>query len=149
MYSRNNLVYILTMLEAIEKVFIYSREFETAQEFFTANDQLNYNASNNLLLVIGEESKKIEHNLKSEFTDIPWPLIAQLRNRLAHDYRGIDPEIIYNVIQGYLPELKGALVRMIDRLDIDKELILREALTSDFYQHLTYLITDASPGKES
>jgi uncharacterized protein with HEPN domain len=136
------------MLEAVEKIFIYSREFETANDFFKANDQLNYNASNNLLLVIGEESKKLETDLKNEFIEIPWPLIAQLRNRLAHDYRGINPEVIHNIIQGYLPDLKKVLIQMIDQLAIDK-LVLQEALFSDFYTHLTYLNSDTSTGRKS
>ena len=76
MYSKGNLIYILTILEAIEKIFIYSSEFESADAFFQANDQLNYNASNNLLLAIGEESKKIDSQLKNEFDNIPWVQIA-------------------------------------------------------------------------
>ena len=147
MYSKDNLVYILTMLEAIEKIFIYSNEFNSAHDFFKANDQLNYNGSNNLLLVIGEESKKLDINLKSEFTEIPWPLIAQLRNRLAHDYRGLDPEVIFNIIQGYLPDLKKALILMIDRLAIDRERLLREVLFSNFYRHLNYLMPDTRKGE--
>ena len=143
MYSKGNLIYILTILEAIEKIFIYSSEFESADAFFQANDQLNYNASNNLLLAIGEESKKIDSQLKNEFDNIPWVQIAQFRNRLAHDYRGINPEVIYNIIQGYLPDLKGVLVQMIDKLETGTQPFLQQALFSDFYKHLAYLSSGA------
>ena len=142
MYSKGNLVYILTILEAIEKIFIYSGKFDGADALFRANDQLNYNASNKLLLAIGEESKKIDSQLKNEFDNIPWGLIAQFRNRLAHDYRGIDPEVIYNIIQGYLPDLTEVLIQMIDKLETDAQHILQQALFSDYYKHLMYLKSD-------
>ena len=147
MYSQDNLLYILTMLEAIEKVFIYSGEFEGAEELFQANDQLNYNACNNLLLAISEESKKIEDQLKNEFDTIAWTHIAQFRNRLAHDYRGIDREVVYHIIQGYLPDIKEVLVQMIDQLPTGAQLILQQALFSGFYKHLGYLKTDTDRSK--
>ncbi len=147
MYSKDNLVYILTMLEAIEKIFIYSDKFDSAHGFFKANDQLNYNGSNNLLLAIGEESKKLDTDLKNEYPEIPWPLISQLRNRLAHDYRGLDPEIIFNIIHSYLPDLKKVLILMIDCLTMDKDQLLSEVLFSDFYRHLSYLRPDTKKGE--
>ena len=66
MYSGDNLLYVLTILEAIEKVQKFTSRFRTAKEFFDAEDQLFFHASTSLLLVIGEESKKIEKNLKAQ-----------------------------------------------------------------------------------
>lgn len=51
-----------------------------------------------------------------------------------------------NIIQGYLPDLKKVLIKMIDRLAIEKQLVLQEALFSDFYKHLTYLMPDSDSG---
>lgn len=56
MFSSKNLTYVLTMLEAIEKVLFYTEEFEDEESFFQANRQLNFNATTNLLIAIGEES---------------------------------------------------------------------------------------------
>jgi hypothetical protein len=41
MYESKNLLYLLTILECIEKVSIYSRDINTADEFLWANDQMN------------------------------------------------------------------------------------------------------------
>ncbi|MBI9039557.1 MAG: hypothetical protein JEY97_15620 [Bacteroidales bacterium] len=54
-------------------------------ELFQANDQMNFNACQILLLTIGEESKKIEAFLKFQLSSTPWELIAGLRNRLTND----------------------------------------------------------------
>ncbi len=64
MFDHRNLVYICTMLECIEKAFIYSEEFSTASDFLWKNDQVNFNATWGVLLVIGEEAKKMTRELK-------------------------------------------------------------------------------------
>ncbi|MCX6584542.1 MAG: DUF86 domain-containing protein [Candidatus Aminicenantes bacterium] len=138
MLDENNLVYILTILESIEKIKIYSNEFGNADDFLWANQQLNFNGTVNLLIAIGEESKKIDAKLKEEFLDIDWKAIAGIRDKMSHDYRGIDPHIVWNVIRTKLDDLKQAMIRMIERIDYDKE-TLAEALKTNYYSHLSYL----------
>jgi len=41
------------MLEAIKKVFLYSEDLDNADDFFDANEQMNFNACQTLLLAIG------------------------------------------------------------------------------------------------
>jgi len=141
MFEKRNLTYVLTILEAIEKIWIYTNNFENADEFYQTNEQLNFNASQALLLVIGEESKKIETDLKNEFPEIPWHLIAGLRNRIAHDYRSIDPNISFDVIKNYLPDLKNTLIQMISKIEHEEEFLLKVVQT-DYYKHLQYLISE-------
>lgn len=50
------------ILEAIEKLNIYTKSFSSAHDFWFNEEQLNFNASSNLLLAIGEETKKIDAN---------------------------------------------------------------------------------------
>ena len=138
MYNLNNLSYICTMLECIEKVFLYSSPFDNVEDFIWANDQQNYNASWGLLLVIGEESKRLDSGLKNEHQQIPWRNIAGMRNFLAHDYRGIDFDLVYEVINVNLPDLKDALIDMVDKVNYDKAL-LTEVIDSPYYRHIQYL----------
>ena len=117
------------MLECIEKVFLYSSSFNTVEDFIWANDQQNYNASWGLLMAIGEESKRLDSELKSEYQQIPWRNIAGMRNFLAHDYRGIDYDLVYEVIHVNLPGLKDVLIDMVSKVDFEKAL-LKEVLDS-------------------
>jgi len=139
MFSTENLVFALTMLEAIEKVFIYSDEFLSAEDLFEANDQLNFNGIQLLLLTIGEDSKKLSPEIYESYPEIPWKQIATFRNRIAHGYRGVDPFIVYSIIQDYLGELKLALISIIKNIDYN-ERDLKLILSSNFYRHLSYLI---------
>ncbi len=140
MFSGDNLLYLLTMLEAIEKAQKFAARFDGAAAFFQTDDQLYFHASTHLLLAIGEESKKLEDGLKLQFPDVPWKLIAGMRNRLAHDYRGIDFELVYSVVQQELPKLKQSLVEMLSLISFD-EGEFEAALNSPFYNHLNYLKT--------
>lgn len=138
MYSDKNLISILTILEAIEKLHIYTNDFSSAHDFWFAQEQLNFNASSNLLLAIAEETKKIDSELKNEFPKIQWQAISDLRNRLAHDYRGSDPDILWQIIKIELAPLKQTLIKMISHIDYKKELLL-SAINSEYYKHLKYL----------
>ena len=139
MFDKKNLAYILTSLEAIEKIFIYTQKAENADVFFDINNQMNFNACQILLLVVGEECKKISKELKAEHDNIPWHLIVSLRNRIAHDYRSINPYLSFDVIQNYLPELKKELIKMLQKVDYEQTL-LEKVLKTSYYKNIRYLL---------
>ncbi len=98
LFSDKNALYLLTILEAIHKIKIYSQGYTTSEELFKAKEQMAYNGICHLLLAIGEESRKIEDALKETQSFISWEEISGLRNRIAHDYRGIDQNIVFQIV---------------------------------------------------
>jgi uncharacterized protein with HEPN domain len=54
--------------------------------------------------VIGEASAKLPNELKMEYREIPWKEMYLLRNKVSHEYFGIDYEILWDVAINYLPE---------------------------------------------
>ena len=139
MYNSKNLTYILTILEAIEKISYYSKEFKDEEEFYFANKQLNFNATVNLLIAIGEENKKIDDNLKTSDT-INWKNISAMRDKISHNYRGIDESMVWDIIQNYLPILKTLLIEMLPKIE-NYQTYIKEALKSQYYEDLVYLKT--------
>lgn len=138
MYSHRNFIYLITILECIEKITIYTHPFEQVDEFTEANDQMNYNASCALLLVIGEEAKKLSKELKAEYSKIPWSSISATRNFLAHEYRELNRQPVFDIIRQELPLLKSVIINMFDKVDYSKE-ALSIALLSPYYRHVQYL----------
>jgi uncharacterized protein with HEPN domain len=140
MYDSKNILYILTILEAIEKIFIYSEDFSDEEEFYYANKQLNFNATVNLLIVIGEENKKIEDGLKSSIK-IEWKNISAMRDKISHNYRGIDESIVWEIVTKYLPILKELLIEMLPEVK-DNQLYIKEAIKTQYYEELRYLVKE-------
>ncbi len=140
-FSEKNILHLLTILESIEKIKIYSNGYTNPDVFFYSDDQLPFNASCHLLLAISEETKKLDENLKDEFAFIAWNQISGLRNRIAHDYRGIDPEVIFQIISFELDALKEACINMLKLMHIPAEK-LNDYLKTSFYSHLNYLIVN-------
>ncbi|MGB5793529.1 DUF86 domain-containing protein [Poseidonibacter sp.] len=137
MFDSKNLLYILTMLEAIEKIAIYSSDFKNEEEFYSANKQLNFNATVNLLIAIGEENKKIDDQLKLS-NKINWKNISAMRDKISHNYRGVDESMVWEIVKEYLPKLKELLVEMLPKIE-NNELYIKEALKTKFYEDLGYL----------
>lgn len=54
--------------------------------------------------IIGEASKNIPKYLKDKYSHVPWDEMYRLRNRISHEYFGIDYEIIWDIATNYLPK---------------------------------------------
>lgn len=54
--------------------------------------------------IIGEASRKIPDHIKENNPDLPWDEMYLLRNKVSHEYFGIDYEIIWDVCINHLPE---------------------------------------------
>jgi uncharacterized protein with HEPN domain len=65
--------------------------------------------------VIGEASRNLPKEFKEKHSEIPWSEMYLLRNKVSHEYFGIDYEIIWDVASNYLPENKQQLEAIIER----------------------------------
>ena len=62
-----------------------------------------------LLEIVGEAANRVPEEERIRITDIPWPLIVSLRNRLIHGYDEVDFDILWQIITHDLPHLVEAL----------------------------------------
>lgn len=136
MYNSKNSLYIISAISAIEKIIIYSNEFVSADDFLNSNNQMNFNGTITLLIAIAEETKKIDIKLLETQQQIQWQNIVDMRNVLAHNYRGIDPEIVFDVIKNELHKLKIAYIQILLNLPIET---VTEILGTNQYKHLKHL----------
>lgn len=66
--------------------------------------------------VIGEPSKNIPKEIKEKFSTIPWEEMYLLRNKVTHEYFGVDYEIIWDVATNYLPGNKIQIDEILNQL---------------------------------
>ena len=77
----------------------------------------NFNASLMLFMDIGEQSTKIDNSLKAKYPNTPWDLVKSFRNRIAHDYAGLDTFKVLEIVKEYLPALKTEVQTIIKKRD--------------------------------
>jgi uncharacterized protein with HEPN domain len=139
--EKNDLMYLLNILEYIGKIWKYTEETNDAEELFELNDQLNLNASLALLANIGENVSKITEKLKQKYPDIEWQQIKNFRNKIVHDYVGIDLAIVYEIITNNLKILKPEFEKIIKEqtnlkiFDIEEIKLCKE---SRFYKYIDF-----------
>jgi uncharacterized protein with HEPN domain len=56
--------------------------------------------------IIGEASRSLDDNIKNKYPEVPWKEMYYLRNRISHEYFGVDYEIIWDVAVNNLPANK-------------------------------------------
>ena len=108
----NNIFTCRAILEAIEKIENYSKDFKNDDDFF--HHEMNFDATMMQFVVIGEMIVKLEDSFKEEYIHIPWQEIKDFRNIVAHDYFGIDSVEIWSIIKDHLPKLKKQLQKLVD-----------------------------------
>ena len=82
-----------------------------SREAFMADDK-TVDAVVRNLEIIGEAARQVPDEFAAAHSAVPWRRIAGLRNRIVHDYFGLDLDIIWEVIQTDLPQLKSQLATL-------------------------------------
>lgn len=62
--------------------------------------------------IIGEAVKKIPQEFKDKNSDIPWKDISGMRDKLAHEYFGVNMEIVWGVVENDLPKIKPLILNL-------------------------------------
>jgi uncharacterized protein with HEPN domain len=103
-------LYLEDMAEAIKKIQRYTLGLSLQQ--FSNNEQVVDAVVRNLE-VIGEAVKRIPEEMCQRDTSIEWRKIAGLWDILAHEYFGIDAEIIWDFVWNKLPSLEKNIHKLL------------------------------------
>lgn len=139
--KHHDLLHLLTMLEAMEKILVFSAPASDAESFYRLNDQLNFNAVLNLLAHVGETSGKLSVDFSQSVADIDWKNIRGLRNRIVHDYLGLDTLMLFHVVRDEVPTLLNSLYSHTQTrvesgtFDIEE---LKAAFGSEYYSKVNF-----------
>lgn len=106
---KDDLLYIENISDCIRKIINFS-EGLSLKEF--KKNELVQDAVMRNIEIIGEASKKITEDTKQRFYKIPWREIAGMRDKLIHDYLGVDIIVVWKTIKEDIPKLEKLIAEI-------------------------------------
>jgi uncharacterized protein with HEPN domain len=111
MSKRNNFLLLNDIIEAISNIEFFLKDI-TEDQFYA--DLKTKHAVVRNLEVIGEAANQITSDYKILNPDIEWREAADLRNRIIHEYSGLDYVLLWEIIHLNLPPFKQKILELID-----------------------------------
>ncbi len=112
MSKRDTLLLLDDMFQSAQKIkrYIAGLDFDSF-----ISDEKTMDAVVRNFEVIGEAANRVDPGFKDANPEIEWKRIRGFRNRIVHEYFGIDYEIVWQIIEEYIDELIDWLDALIDK----------------------------------
>ena len=102
--------YLSDLIEAIDKIeqFVDPMTIEKFEK-----DEKTLFAVIRALEIMGEAAKKIPPGIRVKYKNIPWRQIAGMRDKLIHEYFGVNAKVVWKTVREDIPMVKPLIKQMI------------------------------------
>ncbi len=107
---KNSIIYLNHILDCINKIKIYTTGID--KDKFLSNPLIQDAVMRNLE-IIGEATKQLNPEFRSKYPEIEWKKIAGMRDKLIHDYIGVDLWAVWGVVEQIIPKFHEQLSEII------------------------------------
>ena len=112
MSKKDRNILLNDVLESIQKIKKYTKGMNFEQ--FLQDDK-TIDACVRNFEIIGEVSSKIDEDFKLNHSEIEWNRMKGLKNRMIHDYSGVDYQVVWDIISEYLDELEYQVEKLLKK----------------------------------
>ena len=106
-------IYLLHIRDALERILSYTAQGK--QAFFA--DPRTQDAVIRNLEVVGEAVKNLSESLKVRHATIPWKRIAGMRDKMIHEYFGVNLQLVWDAIEQEVPRLQRKIAAILGEWD--------------------------------
>lgn len=117
MSKRDDKVYLRHILDSSAKIEAYLQGVN--EEKFSRNTLIQDGLIRQLE-IIGEAVKRVSSGLRDQYAHIPWKDIAGMRDKLIHDYFGIDLEAVWMTSINDVPRLSEQIRHILQDLESNR-----------------------------
>ena len=96
----------------VEADYLIAQATGLERDEFMANETLR-RAFVRSLEIVGEAAKKVPEDFRAKHRTVQWRAMSGMRDRLIHDYFGVDYELVWDVVQNRIPALRNQIVSML------------------------------------
>jgi uncharacterized protein with HEPN domain len=112
MSKRNPKLLLEDIVESIDKIVEYTLELSFEQFM---SDSKTIDAVIRNFEIIGEAANKLPEETRDAYNNIDWHRIRGFRNRIVHDYMGIDYNTVWLIKEAFLPDLKKQVEAILEK----------------------------------
>lgn len=110
MKKKEPIFFLKDIYNSLEKIFKYTENI--SYDEFLKSDIMKDAVERNFE-IIGEAVKNLSEDFRNQYPQIPFKQVAGMRDKLIHDYFGIDYEILWKTIKDKLPQFKSEIEKLI------------------------------------
>jgi len=97
----------------LEADYLIAHSVGLSAEDFMANETLR-RAFVRSMEIIGEAAKKVPDGFRAQYPAVEWRAMSGMRDRLIHDYFGVDYDLVWDVVRKRIPELRGQVALILE-----------------------------------
>ncbi len=107
-------LYLVHIIECVDKIKLFTKD---GKDIFLSSILIQDAVYRNFE-IIGEVAKRVPDNVRKNIPDVPWRQVAGFRGVLIHQYDGVDPLQVWQVVENNILDIRKSIQDYLDSLSI-------------------------------